>query len=257
MTDHATRSKTAEILEAHARGELDLPAAVEALRGAWIEDLGFARVDSDRAARRGFPEVVFGRGKTPPQVSQIFSTLAARNPNVLATHVEPEAAQLVLAQLPEAEYDELSRVVRIWRDRTVRGRGPVAVVAAGTSDQRAAREAIWCAEVMGNEVRSWRDVGVAGLHRLLAVVDEIRQCEVVITVAGMEAALPSVAAGLLDRPVVSVPTSIGYGASFGGLAALLSSLNACAPGVVTVNIDNGFGAAYATSLMNRTRGGEG
>lgn len=249
-------ASTAAILEAHARGELSTQAAsaaLEALRAnERIEDLGFARVDHDRARRRGFPEVVYGAGKTPEQVARIFSALADRNPNVLATRVTPAAFAATggVVSDPALEYDEPCAVMRLWRDRTIRGRGPVAVVAAGTSDQRVAGEARLCAETMGSEVRRFDDVGVAGLHRLLAVIDDLRACEVVIAVAGMEAALPSVAAGLLARPLIAVPTSVGYGASFGGLTALLSSLNACAPGVLTVNIDNGFGAAYACTLIN-------
>jgi len=247
---------TAAILEAHARGELstaDATMALEQLRTRdAIEDLGFARVDHDRARRRGFPEVIFGQGKAPGQIAEIFASLADRNPNVLATRTTADAATATRERLGgvEIDHDETSGVMRLWRDREVRGRGAVAVVAAGTSDQRVAREARLCAETMGNEVRSFDDVGVAGLHRLLAVVEDLRACEVVVTVAGMEAALPSVVAGLLARPVVSVPTSVGYGASFGGVTALLSSLNACAPGVLTVNIDNGFGAAYASTLIN-------
>lgn len=241
-----------EILEAHARGELSTGQAEAALERRRVEDLGYARIDHDRRRRRGFPEVIYGAGKTPAQLGEIFGRLAeaSEDANVLATRVEPAGAEAIAAVAPDMEYDPLSGVARLWRDRSVRGRGPVAVVAAGTSDQRVAGEARLCAQTMGNEVRAFNDVGVAGLHRLLGVLDDLRACEVVITVAGMEAALPSVAAGLLARPLVSVPTSVGYGSSFGGLTALLSSLNACAPGVLTVNIDNGFGAAYAAALIN-------
>lgn len=237
-----------------AAGRVDAKAATQRLQASATgrtEQLGFATLDHDRAARRGFPEVIYGPGKTPEQLLEIFGRLAARNPNVLSTRTDPAAAKLVLEAIDDAQYDETSRVLRLHRDLETRGLGSIAVVAAGTSDQGPALEAEICARVMGNEVQRYTDVGVAGLHRLLDRIDEIRRARVIICVAGMEAALPSVVAGLVDRPVVAVPTSVGYGANFQGLSALLGSLTACAAGVTTVNIDNGFGAAYAATLMNR------
>ena len=250
MSD-ARGDRLREILEAHASGTLGLSEAEVALRASFELDLGFARLDLDRGARRGFPEVVYGAGKTVEQLVEIGRSLTDAHPNVLCTRVDEEAGAVLCREVPALTYDAVARVAYAHRDPSISGLGPVGVVAAGTSDAPVAREAELCARVMGNEVHAWTDVGVAGLHRLLGVLDDVRAMRVVISVAGMEAALPSVLAGLLSRPVVSVPTSVGYGASFGGLAALLSSLTACAPGVVTMNIDNGFGAAYAASLMNR------
>ena len=243
------------ILEALQAGELsavDASARITELGAApEVENLGFARIDHDRARRRGFPEVIFGSGKTPEQIVEIFGRLASRNPNVLCTRAAPEAAKAVMEAIEGVESHPDCGVLRLWRDREPKGLGNIMVVCAGTSDLPIAREAALCAEALGNEVMTLSDVGVAGLHRLLAVTEELREARVVICVAGMEAALPSVVAGLVDRPVVAVPTSVGYGATFEGLTALLSCLTSCAAGVTTVNIDNGFGAAYAASLMNR------
>ncbi len=239
------------IVDALLRGELLRSEAVDALHGVKVEDLGFARIDHDRARRRGFPEVIFGQGKTSAQIADIFHSLAVRNSNVLCTRASEEAADRVRTEHSDAEWDPRSKVLRLWRDRTLRGRGEVLVIAAGTSDEGVAREALICAEAMHNKASILMDVGVAGIHRLLAEVERIRRAAIVIVVAGMEGALPSVVAGLVDVPVIAVPTSIGYGASFGGVSALLTCLNSCSSGVVTVNIDNGFGAAYAASLMNR------
>jgi NCAIR mutase (PurE)-related protein len=221
-----------------------------------IEDLGFAKLDHDRARRRGFPEVIFGEGKLPEQIAEAMAALAARNPNVLCTRTTPEAWAETQRRLPPdalaaAEWDPIARTIRVFRDRTKRGLGTITIVTAGTSDQFPARECLVTAETLGNEVDLVVDVGVAGLHRLLREVERIRRGRVVVVVAGMDAALPSVVSGLVDRPVIAVPTSVGYGASFGGIAALLSSLNACSSGVTCVNIDNGFGGAYAAAMMNR------
>jgi NCAIR mutase (PurE)-related protein len=248
---------TAAILDALVAGEIDREQALARLEeahreaGGRVENLEWARIDHDRARRRGFPEVIYGPGKTPEQTCELFVRLAARNPNVLCTRASEAGAALVLEQLPEAECDPASGLVWLWRDRNPRSPGTIAVVSAGTADQKVAFEARRCAEVMGNPVVALADVGVAGLHRLLGELDTLRSVNVIICVAGFEAALPSVVAGLVDCPVVAVPTSTGYGASFQGLAALLSCLSSCAAGVTTVNIDNGFGAAYAASLMNR------
>lgn len=239
------------ILDALVAGDLDKAQALEALQRTGVADLGYARLDLDRRRRRGVPETIYAAGKTPRQVGELFARLAESEPNVLATRVAPEAAEVIQELTPEAEFDSLARVAWLHRDPEVRGRGEILVVAAGTSDLPVAREAEICARVMGNETRLLADVGVAGLHRLLGKLEALRTAQVLIVVAGMEGALPSVVAGLVDRPVVAVPTSIGYGAALGGAAALLGMLNSCAGGVAVVNIDNGFGAARCATLINR------
>jgi hypothetical protein len=240
-----------EILDALVAGELDQSQALEALQQLHAEDLGFARIDLDRARRRGIPEVIYGPGKTPEQLRRIFQTLAENHPNVLATRVRPEAVEDVLRDHPEAEFDPISQVLCLHREKELLGTGRVQVVCAGTSDLPVAQEAEICARVMGNQTHLLADVGVAGVHRVLGKVSQLREARVLIVVAGMEGALPTVVAGLVDRPVIAVPTSTGYGASFQGLAALLGMLNSCAGGVSVVNIDNGFGAAFSATLMNR------
>ena len=256
------------ILDALLDGQIDRAQALahldaHARAGERVEELGYARIDHDRAKRRGFPEVIYGPGKTAPQIAEIFTRLAGRNPNVLCTRTSEAAHQAVRAALEASfgaaigealDFDPASGLLALHRDHSVRHPGTVVVVSAGTADQKAADEARRCAEVMGNRVEALADVGVAGLHRLLAVVPTLQRASVIICVAGFEAALPSVVAGLVACPVVAVPTSTGYGAAFEGLSALLSCLTSCAAGVVTVNIDNGFGAAYAATLMNRMAG---
>jgi NCAIR mutase (PurE)-related protein len=232
-------------------GSVDVDTALERLRHMPFEDLGFAKVDHHRAIRHGIPEVVLGQGKTPDQVEGIVSTLMSRSPNVLVTRASCEMAERVKALSNEAEYFPVSRAIRIWRDRTILGKGKIAVVCAGTSDLPVAEEAQVTAEVMGNEVDAISDVGVAGIHRLMSHRERLASARVVICCAGMEGALPSVVGGLIAAPVIAVPTSVGYGASFQGLAALLGMLNSCASNVTVVNIDNGFGAAYSASLINR------
>jgi NCAIR mutase (PurE)-related protein len=242
------------ILDRLVHGEMDRAEAIRALEQIGkgpIEDLGYARIDHDRAHRRGFPEVIYGPGKSREQVVEIFGRLRERNPNVLATRVAEQAGEAVSAAFEDAVHDAASGLVYCWRDRSLRGIGTILVVTAGTSDQQVAREAATCAEVMGNQVDRIDDVGVAGIDRLLQQRARLREARVVICVAGMEAALPSVVGGMTDRPVIALPTSVGYGATFGGMTALLASLTACSSGITTVNIDNGFGAAYAASLINR------
>ncbi len=239
------------LLEQVRGGAVDVDAAIERLRHMPFEDLGFAKVDHHRALRHGIPEVVFGKGKTSAQVSTIASALLARAPNVLITRTDPATADLLQREHSDAEYFPASGAVRVWRDRTVRGKGKIAVVCAGTSDLPVAEEAQVTAEVMGNEVDAIHDIGVAGIHRLMQNRERLTEARVVIVCAGMEGALPSVVGGLVAAPVIAVPTSVGYGASFQGLAALLGMLNSCASNVTVVNIDNGFGAGYAASLMNR------
>ncbi len=224
-----------------------------------VENLEWARIDHDRAKRRGFPEVIYGPGKTTTQIRELFVRLAERNPNVLCTRTdEPAHAAVREALPPEAraalEFHADCGLLALRRDARVRWRNTILVVSAGTSDQRVAHEAVRVAEVMGNKVERLSDVGVAGIHRLLAEVPTLERAGVIICVAGFEAALPSVVAGLVHCPVIAVPTSTGYGASFAGVTALLSCLSSCAAGVTTVNIDNGFGAAYAATLMNRIGG---
>jgi hypothetical protein len=241
------------LLEQVRAGAVDVDAALGRLRHLPYEDLGFAKVDHHRALRHGMPEVVFGKGKTPEQVSAIVRTLLASSQNVLVTRAEPQVAERLKIENPESglEYFPASGAVRFWRDRSERGKGKIAVVCAGTSDLPVAEEAQVTAEVMGNQVDAIHDVGVAGIHRLMQNRERLTEARVVIVCAGMEGALPSVIGGLVSAPVIAVPTSVGYGASFHGLAALLGMLNSCASNVTVVNIDNGFGAGYAASLMNR------
>jgi hypothetical protein len=216
-----------------------------------FEDLGFAKVDHHRALRHGMPEVVFAMGKTSQQVIAIAERLLQNAPNVLITRASAETARLVKEALPCAEHFPLSGAIRIWGDRTVRGKGRIAVVCAGTSDMPVAEEAQVTAEVMGNEVETIHDIGVAGIHRLMNNRMRLVEARVIVVCAGMEGALPSAVGGLVSCPVIAVPTSVGYGASFNGLAALLGMLNSCASNVTVVNIDNGFGAGYVASLINR------
>jgi NCAIR mutase (PurE)-related protein len=232
-------------------GDVDIDAAIGRMRHMPFEDLGFAKVDHHRALRHGMPEVIFAQGKTPGQVVAIAERLIANAHNVLITRADQACADIVTAQIPEAEYLPLSRAVRVWRDRTLHGKGRIAVVCAGTSDIPVAEEAQVTAELMGNDVDTIHDIGVAGIHRLMSNRDRLTQARVVVVCAGMEGALPSVVGGLVSCPVIAVPTSVGYGASFHGLAALLGMLNSCASNVTVVNIDNGFGAGYVASLINR------
>jgi len=239
------------LLEAVRSGTVDIDAAVDRMRHLPFEDLGYAKLDHHRALRHGITEVIFGKGKTPQQVSTIAGRLLDKSANLLITRADESIAAGLRARYPEAEYFPLSGAIRIWRDRTMRGKGKLAVVSAGTSDIPVAEEAKVTAEVMGNEVDSIYDVGVAGIHRLLANSERLGEARVVVVAAGMEGALPSVVGGLVSVPVIAVPTSVGYGASFQGVAALLGMLNSCASNVTVVNIDNGFGAGYVASLINR------
>jgi NCAIR mutase (PurE)-related protein len=233
------------------KGKLTPDKAVSRLRHMPFEDLGFAKVDHHRALRAGMPEVILGEGKTPSQVAGIFARLAKHGGNILATRATEEQFAAVKKKVRAAEYRDLARAVVLHRDPTIYGKGVIAVVCAGTSDIPVAEEAVVTAELMGNEVRHFYDVGVAGIHRLLANREALTKARVVIVCAGMEGALPSVVGGLVGVPVIAVPTSVGYGASFKGLAALLGMLNSCASNVSVVNIDNGFGAGYVASLINR------
>lgn len=244
-----------ELLERVRRGDTPLDEAVGALRRLPFDNLGFAHVDTHRALRAGFPEVVFCQGKQPEQVAAIMARLAQGPGPVLGTRAGPEHYARVREVVPEASYSELARVIRIECEPLPKRPGRILVVCAGTADLPVAEEAALTAEVMGNRVERLADVGVAGLHRLLAHVELLQAVSVLVVVAGMEGALPSVVGGLVRRPVIAVPTSVGYGASFGGLAALLAMLNSCAAGVTVVNIDNGFGAGYAASMINALAAG--
>ena len=234
-----------------AAGRTTVDSALHRLETLPFESLDFACLDHHRALRCGFPEVIFGPGKTPEQIETIFTKLAATRGNVLATRVNLEAVDRVRQRFPEAVYHELARAVTLRQTPAPAATGLIAVVCAGSSDLPVAEEARVTAEIMDQPVRTLYDVGVAGLHRLLARSADLRQANVLVVVAGMEGALPSVVGGLVKAPVIAVPTSIGYGASFHGLAALLAMLNSCAAGVSVVNIDNGFGAGYQAALINR------
>jgi hypothetical protein len=239
------------LLRAFKRGELDETEAARRVSNLHFEDLGHARVDHARAARQGFPEVVFGAGKTRAQVVGIVERLAQRSPNILVTRTDEGTFGEIRNIVADAEWHEAAKLVRIRRDKTNLGVGSIAVVTAGTSDIPVAEEAALTAETMGNAVDRIWDAGVAGIHRVLSERSLLQRSRVVIVAAGMEGALPSVVGGLVSVPVVAVPTSVGYGASFGGVAALLAMLNSCASGVTVVNIDNGFGAACAATRINQ------
>ncbi len=240
-----------KLFEEVRRGKVSPDDAVARLRHMPFEDLGFAKVDHHRALRVGMPEVILGERKTAAQVAAIFAKLAKHGGNVLATRTDAKQFAAVKKKVRGVEYRETARAIVLQRDAKTYGKGVITVVSAGTSDIPVAEEAVVTAELMGNEVQHLYDVGVAGIHRLLANRQVIAKARVVIVCAGMEGALPSVVGGLVGVPVIAVPTSVGYGASFKGLAALLGMMNSCASNVSVVNIDNGFGAGYVASLINR------
>ncbi|HKW94330.1 MAG TPA: nickel pincer cofactor biosynthesis protein LarB [Methylomirabilota bacterium] len=244
------REKVRALLEAVAAGTVSPDQALARLRALPVEDLRFARVDLHRSLRHGVPEAVFCQGKTPDQVVAIARRLAESHDNVLATRVAPEVVTALLESGLPCRVHEEARLVVVKPVRR-EGVGLIVVVSAGTADQPVAEEAAVTAEVMGNTVERLFDCGVAGLHRLVPHLDRLNEANAIIAVAGMEGALPSVLGGLVDRPVIAVPTSVGYGASFGGVAALLAMLNSCAPGISVVNIDNGYGAAHQANLINK------
>jgi len=243
-----------DLLERVASGALDPDTAraqlLEAFRARPFEDLGFARVDHHRAVRQGFPEVILGLGKTPAQIASIAAEIVARGSTLMVTRATDAAFEAVRTAVPDATYYRDAAIIAFRQQDVTPGKGQILIAAAGTSDLPVAEEAARTAELMGNDVCRLYDVGVAGLHRILGERARLSAARVIIVVAGMEGALPSVVAGLVGTPVIAVPTSIGYGASFGGLAALLGMLNSCATGVSVVNIDNGFGAAAIASLIN-------
>ena len=219
-------------------------------------DLGFARVDTSRRSRRGFPEVIYCEGKTPGDVLAISQAILAEDPILLATRASQEHYEILAPKFPAAVFHRRARCITVEREPMPKNAGKVGVICAGTSDLPVAEESVVTLEVFGNTVDKIYDVGVAGIHRLLAERDRIEACNVLIVVAGMEGALPSAVAGLTSKPIIAVPTSVGYGASFGGLAALLGMLNSCGSGVTVVNIDNGFGAAYAAATINQLLNGK-
>jgi len=245
-----TTAEAIRLLEKFRAGGVERAAVLRAFQAAPLADLGFAQVDTHRALRKGFPEIIFGQGKTPVQVVKIAAKLLAHGQHVLATRVSSEHSRALRRKFKQAVHHELARCVTIEKKPLAKRPGTIAVVCAGTSDLPVAEEAAVAAEFMGNSVERVNDVGVAGVHRLLNRLEVLQRANVVIVVAGMEGALPSVVGGLVDKPVIAVPTSVGYGASFGGIAALLAMLNSCASGVTVVNIDNGFGAGYAASQIN-------
>jgi hypothetical protein len=243
-----------DILEQVSRGTLPADEAEQRLLGYLrdlpYEDLGFARVDHHRALRKGFPEVVFGTGKSPEHIAAIASRIVGRGHSLLVTRTDDAAYAAVAAEVPAATFHPAARAITLQQQDVAAGHGLVLVVAAGTADIPVAEEAVVTAEIMGNQVERLYDVGVAGLHRLLSAHGRLTAARVIIVAAGMEGALPSVIGGLVNVPIIAVPTSVGYGAAFGGIAALLGMLNSCASGVSVVNIDNGFGAATIASLIN-------
>jgi len=243
-----------KLLDGLVRQEITLEQVLEQLKTMPYQDLGFAKLDYHRSIRCGFPEVVFCQGKKPEHIAQIFSKLAALHKTVLGTRANHRMYCAVRELCPEVQYFSTARCLVCGMPQKPVFKGNVLIICAGTSDLPVAEEAVVCARVMGNPVRHLFDVGVAGLHRLLDCADLLRQAEIIIVVAGMEGALPSVVGGLTDRPVIAVPTSVGYGASFGGLAALLGMLNSCSAGIGVVNIDNGYGAAALATAINRLAG---
>ena len=240
-----------KVLQDYKKGKIELSEVLEKIKMLPYEDLDFAKIDNHRMLRKGFPETVFCQGKTDSQIVKILETMAKRNHNILATKAEKKVFNVVKKKFPNAEYNELAKTIVIRSGKNKPKKGKILVITAGTSDIPVAEEAVVTAEIMGNEVEKAYDVGVAGVHRLFDIKEKIFNANVVIVVAGMEGALASIVGGLASKPVIAVPTSVGYGASFKGIAPLLTMMNSCAEGVVVVNIDNGFGAGYFASLINR------
>ncbi|MCP2519376.1 nickel pincer cofactor biosynthesis protein LarB [Candidatus Aminicenantes bacterium AC-335-A11] len=245
------KNQLRDILEKLAKGEINVEQALEKLKFFPYEDLEFAKVDHHRFLRRDFPEVIFGPGKTDEQIISIAKKISEKEGNLLITKVSQSVYEKVKEIFPDAKYNSLAKLIYVKRDTSIKGKGKILVITAGTSDIPVAEEAYLTADVMGNKVEKIYDVGVAGLHRLFGEYEKVKEARVIICVAGMEGALPSVIAGITSVPIIAVPTSVGYGASFHGLSALLAMLNSCPGGVAVVNIDNGFGAAYLASMINR------
>jgi pyridinium-3,5-biscarboxylic acid mononucleotide synthase len=240
-----------EILNELKEGKLNLDEAVSRFRDFDYKDLDYAKVDNHRSLRTGYPEVIFGQNKTPEQIEGIVNYMFAHENNILVTRTSNEVFQRIKKITPSAHFNELARTITIRKVTNEKPKTHIAIVSAGTSDMNVTEEAATTAEIFDNEVRRYYDVGVAGIHRFYDKLSEIRKARVVIVVAGMEGALPSIVGGMVDKPVIAVPTSVGYGANFGGLSALLGMLTSCASGVSVVNIDNGFGAGYLASMINK------
>ena len=241
-----------ELLEILSKGDISVSDALQKLKHLPFEDIGLASVDHHRNLRRGMSEVIFGEGKEVEDIIAIMESMIRQNENIMVTRISPEKAEKILKKFPKCVFHQRARMIILEQEPVkISGRGMIVVICAGTSDMPVAEEAALTARFMGNEVETIYDVGVAGLHRLLSHKEKFSNAKVIIVVAGMEGALPSVVGGLVDKPVIAVPTSIGYGASFGGIAALLGMLNSCSAGITVVNIDNGFGAGYAAGVINR------
>lgn len=240
------------MLNAVSKGETSIDEALHALKHLSVEDIGYAHIDHHRSLRKGFPEVIFGQNKSAPQIIGIMERMDPLEKIILVTRINPEKAAIVISRFKDAQYHDDAQMIYFAKDSIpVIGKGTIVVITAGTSDIPVAKEAFLTAKAMGNHVETIFDVGVAGIHRLFSHKDMIESASVLVVVAGMEGALPSVVAGLVDRPVIAVPTSVGYGSSFGGLTALLSMLNSCSSNIAVVNIDNGFGAGYMAAVINR------
>ena len=240
-----------QLLQNVKEGQTSVNEALEALKSLPYTDLGFAKIDHHREIRTGYPEIVYCAGKTIEQIKAIFKLMVVKEKNVVGTRATPEMFDAVKSIIPEAVYYDVARIISVKKIQTTPPETLIGILAAGTSDMPVAEEAAVTAELLGNNVTRIYDVGVAGLHRLLDKLPEIRKCKALVVVAGMEGALASVVGGLVDKPVVAVPASVGYGANFGGLSALLTMLTCCATGVTVVNIDNGFGAGYTASMINK------
>ncbi len=240
-----------KLLEDVKEGGTDIDSALKQLKDFEYKDLGFAKIDNHRIIRTGYPEVIFCQGKTPEQVAEIVGYMNTRESNILGTRASEEMFREVEKLCPEAVYNKLARTITVQKTKTEKTETHIAVISAGTSDLPVAEEAAITSEIFGNTVRRYYDVGVAGIHRLYNHTSEIREARAIVVVAGMEGALPSIVGGLVDKPVIAVPTSVGYGAALNGLAALLGMLTSCASGVSVVNIDNGFGAGYLASMINK------
>ena len=244
------KNKLMDLLSRVRDGKTDIDEAMGALSDLPYKELGFAKIDNHREIRTGYPEVIFGQGKTTAQVHDIVAFMMTRGSNILATRISPETAQSVIESFPEAEYHETARCLTIRKKTGTKPDTRIAIVTAGTADLPVAEEAAITAEIFDNTVDRYFDMGVAGIHRLYNSINEIRKARVIVVVAGMEGALPSIVGGMVDKPVIAVPTSVGYGANFAGLSALLGMLTSCASGVSVVNIDNGFGAGYLAGMIN-------
>ena len=247
MTDESLK----KLLESVSKGETNVDNALGELKDFGYKEMGFAKIDNHRQVRTGYPEVIFCEGKTPEQIAEIVAYMNTRDNNILGTRATIEAFEAVQKLCPEAEYNELARTITVHKIKKIKTENHIALVAAGTSDLSVAEEAGITAEIFGNKVERYYDVGVAGIHRFYDHVAEIRKARAIIVVAGMEGALPSIVGGMVDKPVIAVPTSVGYGAAFNGVAALLGMLTSCASGISVVNIDNGFGAGYLGSMINQ------